>query len=37
MKKQEILPPPPPTHYNALNISVLGDKFSARKGYVNVG
>nr|DAO01020.1 MAG TPA: hypothetical protein [Caudoviricetes sp.] len=34
MKKQEILPPP---HYNALNISVLGDKFSARKGYVNVG
>lgn len=36
MKKQEILPPPP-QNYNALNISVLGDKFSARKGYVNVG
>lgn len=35
MKKQEFLPPPPP-HYNALNASVLGEKISARKGYVHV-
>lgn len=29
--------PPPPRICNALNISTLGDKFSARKGYVYVG
>ena len=33
-EKLEIVPPP--RICNALNIRVLGDKFSARKGYVHV-
>lgn len=34
-EKLEIVPPPPRI-CNALNIRELGDKFSARKGCVNV-
>nr|DAS08866.1 MAG TPA: hypothetical protein [Caudoviricetes sp.] len=33
-EKTGISTPPPP--YNALNASVLGEKISARKGYVYV-